>query len=894
MHRPEPPCSEAEPKDEGKPGLFRRLWQGLSYFLVLIGLRRPRRVANEALLARLRHHYAQFRRLLTANDSFLNILSLLNRHQREAEAEDLVLLEQLVLQASVDVFRMVESLHAISGEYPALARIHRRISGELARLFESQKATQRAELVLSLSRIDQSRIGQVGRKMANLGEIRSRLHLPTPDGFVVTIEAYRRIAESCGALPWLRRSHWMAESGAEEPEVASLAQRLAQAPLTAELSEAIGRAFDHLAESLGVEPVVAVRSSAMGEDGRFSHAGQYLTVLGVTRASLPGSYSKVLASLFCPEAVHYREAHRIPHEFAAMAVGVIQMVEARASGVVFTEDPGRPDAESMLIHAVHGLGASLVEGSLIPEAITVNRRDGGSISRRPARPQAAAPGSASDEAGIDPRSSPAAAGSRVLSDEEALQLHRMSLEIERHFGSPQDIEWAIDRDGRILILQSRPLRFSQLAVQGGPPEPGATLLLDHGEIACPGVGVGPAVFLDETQDMDGFPEGGVLVVRRSSPKFVRVMQKAAAIVADAGSTVGHMASLARELEVPTILGSRDATRKILPGQIITVDALKGYVYAGEVDSLRQAPRETPARAMEGAAEGPIPVSAVRAGLNQLLTRLTLTDPRSPLFEAENCATLHDLARFVHEKCYEEMFRKGEGLGQVQESCAFLDVFLPIDLYVIDLGGGLKPGVSSRQIKPADIASVPLEALLRGMLDPRLPRFGPRPMDVKGLFSIMARHAINNPEQERTFWEPSYVLASDRYMNYTARVGYHFSVVDAYCGKTPTKNYISFLFRGGAADLLRRGRRARALANILKESGFLTEVKEDSAFARIAKSSQEETARQLEMIGRLFQFARQMDIAMVSERSMELFEESFLKGDFSFARPMAEDGPSGED
>ena len=126
----------------------------------------------------------------------------------------------------------------------------------------------------------------------------------------------------------------------------------------------------------------------------------------------------------------------------------------------------------------------------------------------------------------------------------------------------------------------------------------------------------------------------------------------------------------------------------------------------------------------------------------------------------------------------------------------------------------------------------------------------------------------------------YALASDRYLNYTARVGYHFSIVDAYCGDTTNKNYIHLLFRGGAADSVRRGRRARAIAGILKEWGFSVEVTGDSTNGRIHKMPRDEAARLIEHIGRLLQFMRQMDVAMTSEAAVEEVKDAFLREDYA--------------
>lgn len=263
----------------------------------------------------------------------------------------------------------------------------------------------------------------------------------------------------------------------------------------------------------------------------------------------------------------------------------------------------------------------------------------------------------------------------------------------------------------------------------------------------------------------------------------------------------------------------------------------------------------------------------------LAAPLNLTDPRSKDFDPDGCLTLHDLARFIHEKSYQEMFGLGEKIGDVRASSYVLDVFLPIDLYIIDLGGGFIEIPKTQKVKRSQIASVPLAALLKGMLHKDIPRFGAKPMDLGGFLSIMMRHAVNAPEQERTFQDPCYALISDRYLNLTARVGYHFSVVDSYCGATANKNYISLLFRGGAADDIRRGRRVRAIAGILKEHGFAVEVRADAVSARLNKAPQQETAGHLEMIGRLLQFFRQMDVSMTTEESVRRIQEAFLRGDY---------------
>jgi pyruvate,water dikinase len=369
------------------------------------------------------------------------------------------------------------------------------------------------------------------------------------------------------------------------------------------------------------------------------------------------------------------------------------------------------------------------------------------------------------------------------------------------------------------------------------------------------------------------------------------MAKARAIVTDLGSATGHMAALAREFGVPALVDTRQATRALAPGQVVTVDASSGRVYAGEAPEL-QAPGER-SRLVGGRPDlmRRTPVFQLLESVAELLIPLSLGHPRLPSFSPERCFTLHDIARYAHEKSYDEMFHLGGRLGDMHEAGVRLDVFLPIDLFIFDLGGGIQASPGSRRVKPAQVTSAPLAALLKGMLDRRIPRFGAKPMDLRGLLGIMMRHALESPEQARTFRDPCYALVSDRYLNYTARVGYHFSVVDTYCGLTPNKNYVSALFRGGAADYSRRVRRVRAIAEVLKHHGFAVSVEDDAVHARLSKRNQEETAAHLAMIGRVFQFFRQTDATMISEESVQIILKAFLEENYDLSR-LGRDRPTG--
>ena len=864
-----------------------RVWRGLLLFLEIIGLRDSQDISQEAQLARLRLYHAEFRKLIAANHSFLETLGDLEEKRLGYRYVDRSRVKRKTARALADVHAMIESINVISNDrYASLRPAFDRISGILTALIEDQPEYCSLEPVLDLAEISDAKADFVGGKMANLAELANDLNLPTPDGMVVTTEGFQRLLEEGGIRSWIQSKHLEIVS---EDDVDSISKELQDRILSLSvppiLEEEILKAYDRIAERAGVPIPLAVRSSAVGEDSEFSFAGQFLSVLNVPKEELCSAYLRVIASLFSPEAMHYRFLHKIPGESAEMAVGFVTMVDAVASGVVFSKDPGQPDSDQTLVQAVKGLGVTLVDGKTSPEIIMVSRDlTTPKIIRTPSSQKSRmvlAPGSGMKEELLEPRE----AEEPCLTDDEVITLAHWAVLLENHFGGPQDIEWAKDKDHGIILVQSRPLRLSPHAERAAEPLSGVPLILQGGELGCPGVGSGPAIHISEDGDMDSFPEGGVLVAKRSSPKFIRLMSKTHAIVTDVGSTTGHMASLARELRIPTLLNTKIATVTIPHGAIVTVDASSRFVYEGELSELlERAQIENQVKAPE-LWKQTSPSFQLLEKVILLVSPLNLTDPGSARFTADRCVTLHDLARFVHEKSYREMFGMGENVGDLRGVGYKLDVFLPIDLYVIDLGGGIKETPKKKVLKRSQIASVPLLAVLTGMLHEKIPRFGPRPMDMSGFFSIMMRHATTSPETESTFRDPCYAMISDNYMNLTARVGYHFSVVDAYCGQSQNKNYISLLFQGGAADYTRRTRRARAIAEIVEKHGFSVDLKHDLIKARLNKGTREETVKQLEMLGSLLQFFRQMDAAMASDDAVAMFRDAFLRGDYGLEELM---------
>jgi pyruvate,water dikinase len=460
-----------------------------------------------------------------------------------------------------------------------------------------------------------------------------------------------------------------------------------------------------------------------------------------------------------------------------------------------------------------------------------------------------------------------------LTREQARTLADWGLRLERHFGRPQDMEWAVDEKDELIILQSRPLTaLVDVAASLAPPVPGYEILAQGGQAAASGVACGPVYLALTEEALDGFPEGAVLLAPHSSPQFMVVMQRAAAIVTDHGSITGHMASLSREFGVPTLLGLEGATSRLTPGELVTVDVGAGRIYRGRVESLLAAVTETPAL-MAGTQ-----VHAILAEVARRIVPLTLLNPKAPEFRPENCTSLHDVTRLLHEWSYGCMFAVSDLVSGQGGGAYILDAATGLDLHIIDLGGGITEAAGNRQrVRPADIASRPFAALLTGLVLSEAAK-ALRPVNLGGFLSVMSEQFVAPPKAgSERFGEKSYAIISDKYLNFSSRVGYHYGVLDCYCGQTVNKNYITFSFSGGAADDVKRGRRARAIGRILTELGFTVEAVSDRVSGRFQKFSPEVIAEKLGHMGRLLQFTRQTDMLMVSEDSIEAMVGCFLSG-----------------
>jgi pyruvate,water dikinase len=843
--------------------------------------------SKEDLNELFRFKYTCFKDLLASNEDNLNIITDIEQKLQGQQIFGMAYVRTISARTVFHTLRMIKSLNALSGNrYLPLFEALERINAGVKAVLEQKKEIPVREFVLPYSQIDKEKVDWVGGKSANLGEVLSRVHLPIPEGFAITVRAFDALFNHNDLVDEVNKRKMDLDPN-DLNTITLVSEEIQRLIITAQVpydvEAAILSAYEGLRERTGgnaakTSPKVSMRSSAIGEDAELSHAGQYLSMLNVSADKIVQTYKFIVASLYTPRAISYRLAKGVREEDVVMSVACLRMVESAASGVAYSRHPFNMLNDNIMISAVWGLGPYAVGGVITPDTYTVSK-DGAfrtlqsKISRKPVQLVCNPDGGL-----LDVPVPQELQDKPCLTEEQIRTLADYTLKLEKHFKCPQDIEWAIDKEGRLLILQSRPLRLNTFQAGDSaeivPVLPEYSLLVENGSIAYPGVGCGPAFHVHSEEDLLHFPDGAVLVARKASPKFVVAMQKAQAIVTDSGSVTGHMASLSREFAVPSVLGAKEAMAKIPEGTLVTVDAYSGRVYMGKVPELMSLQKRRESH-MQGT-----PVYETLKKIAEWIVPLHLVEPNSPSFTPQSCRSLHDIMRFVHEVSYSEMFKISDIVSAQAGAALKVDAPIPLDLFVIDLGEGLSiPSEEIRKVKVEQIASLPFRAVLKGMMHEDLQTQAPRPVEFKGLLSVMSEQMLSNPLSAERFGDRSYALVSDKYMNFSSRVGYHYSVLDSYCGEAVSKNYITFSFKGGAADDLRRNRRARAISRVLEALDFIVEVKGDMVTGRFQKSNRSATEEKLEMVGRLLQFTRQMDMLMANESSVEFVAKCFLEGNY---------------
>ncbi len=575
--------------------------------------------------------YHSLRLLLAANNKALDTMAEMEEAALGSRVFGMAFVRSRCTAAGVSVFSMVRHLDALAPQkYAELFPVLEQIQGRIQSLLTVSGPAEAAPLVIRLSDIDRSSADTVGSKMANLGEIGKNIRLRVPPGFAITDAAFDVLLTDSDLKPEIDSLIQTADH--ERPaEIFALSSRLQQlvvnAPVPARLAEAVAAAYEELAETVGGHPAVAMRSSAIGEDSpEASFAGQYRTELNVRRENLLDAYRQVAASKYTPQAMQYLLQRGLRDDQLAMCVGCIAMVDARSGGVAYTGNPHDPADRRVIINAAPGLPKAVVDGEFAADEFVLSREDPPTIVARRIASKTArlildpVEGLAREALPESERETPS------LDDDEARRVAEAAILIERHFGSPQDVEWALDREGQVVVLQSRPLQQFTPGASVVPGNDGAEPLVAGGICVSPGAAAGPVVRVERDSDALRFPDGAVLVVSHPLPKWAALLPRAVAVVSAEGGIAGHLATVARESGVPALFQLADLSA-LEEGVEVTVDADRRAVYAG-IDQKLIGARPERQSVMSGS-----PVHETLLAALQHIAPLHLLDPDDLEFPA---------------------------------------------------------------------------------------------------------------------------------------------------------------------------------------------------------------------------------------------------------------------
>ena len=447
-------------------------------------------------------------------------------------------------------------------------------------------------------------VASVGGKNASLGEMIQTLGddgIRVPDGFATTAHAYRTFLRENGIEEPIRAL--IDDMHAGTRELGEVGGAIRELILTATFPDAIAEAIRSLYRELSLrygrdEVDVAVRSSATAEDlPTASFAGQHESYLNITgEDALLRACRDCYASLFNDRAISYREAQGFAHMKVALSIGVQKMVRSdkAGAGVMFTIDPESGYPEVTVINGAWGLGESVVKGTVTPDEYIVYTpllgREGGSpiigkeLGGKAIKLVYAEEGRGTTEVR---ETTPEERAAWVLNDDEVVQLARWGQAIERHYGTEMDVEWARDGDtGELYIVQARPETVVSRRVATSMK---TYRLKEEGEVLVEGISIGSAIASGRAQvimhasERERFRDGAILVTGQTDPDWVPIMKRAAGIITDQGGRTSHAAIVSRELGVPAIVGTGNATRVIAEGREITLSCTsgdRGQVYAG--------------------------------------------------------------------------------------------------------------------------------------------------------------------------------------------------------------------------------------------------------------------------------------------------------------------------
>lgn len=440
-------------------------------------------------------------------------------------------------------------------------------------------------IIAFFKEIDKNDTALVGGKCANLGEM-TQAGFPVPNGFAITIAAYELFLKENGLINKiynLLKTLDVNDPSQLNQAANKIQKMIINGKLPDEVVHDVISSYKKLSGTFK-HTLVAVRTSATAEDmPQSSFAGMGITVLNVKgEANVLTAVRECWASLFTGRSIYYRVENKIPHEKVKISVAVQKMVQSEVSGVMFSIDPVTNDKDRVIIESVWGLGEMIVQGSVVPDTYVV-QKDTFAILSKEISDQVIQLVKTKSGENKELKVPDKIRNTQKISDEEIIELAKLSVKLHTHYYFPQDTEWAKEK-GKLYIVQTRPVTAISTTTKimkedkNGFKIAQAPILT--GSPASPGIGTGPVKILKSPKEIGKIVRGDVLVAPMTSPDYVPAMKKSAAIITDQGGQTSHAAIVSRELGIPCVVGTEEATKKLKDGQIVTVNGEAGQIFLG--------------------------------------------------------------------------------------------------------------------------------------------------------------------------------------------------------------------------------------------------------------------------------------------------------------------------
>ena len=810
--------------------------------------------------------YASFQRLRRGDRQALELISRLEEIQQKGLACDIEYIKHLCRLLDREVLELVEALVAFNPlKYALLRNYHRKYAfyANLALMEEGLEDASRPGPPYVLKLSDPLSEDLAGGKGSTLSTLLTTPDFPVPPGLAITPAAFFLLLETNALFPLIQEqlSRLSPNIADEEERLRDVSRTLQAALLAAGMPEALEAAVKKELAELGIaDTPLALRSSAVGEDLQASFAGQFESQLGVPPDNWFEAYKKILASKYSPHALFYRINQGFTDIMTPMAVLIMPTIEASVSGILYTRDPAVEAlglADQAVLYMVSGTGESLAAGSEYQAwaVFDLNRNQLG---------------------GADPNC--------PLAPDILTAIFQYGQELEALFGLPQDVEWVADAQGRIFIVQSRPLRMAggpaarapadkrqasaSEAIPNGPYP--AEQILARGQWVSSGRASGQVYKPGKAWSVSEIPDQAVLVTDELPPDLALALNKVRAVIAEQGSPACHFASLAREAGIAVICNVRES-KSLENGQTVSVDSDQGLVLSGSHFSGES-----------GAKAAGLPETPVFKKLSKALafiSPLSLQDPDTDDFSIQSCRSLHDIVRYVHEAGVREMFSLVGRRGIDSYGAKRLISGLPLVMHVLDVNSGISAeGRSGKTVHLEHVRSQPMNKLFDGLSSPAV-EWNENILHYDWDAYAKSSGAFVDVEKSTMF--SSYAILDMEYLHALLRFGYHFAVLDTVLGPEAEQNYIHFSFKGGGGNEEQRYFRLQLICRILEHFHFHVKTTADLLEAAFDRRPQNDTGANLYRLGIVLGKTVLLDMRLKSEADVRSLAESIIEEVYDF-------------